>query len=181
VTQSFEAICESAYQLLKQGDPLSIEQGLSMLRREVKSRPSDARALFEYAGAFDFLGRESEAAPLYQRVLADGCERLPIEDQPRLFAQLGSTLRNLKRFDESREVLQQGIERFPEFQALRAFLSLTEFSAGQPEKSVQLLFGLVLQSPDSSIRNYSRALGWYVEKISSYPPSRVGAAEPTRD
>ena len=126
------------------------------------------KALFEYAGGFDFLGREAEALPHYQKVYQAGYEKLPLDDQPRLFVQLGSTLRNLKYLPESRDVLRHGLRHFPQCQALKAFLALTEYSSGNHSTSLQLLFEVMLEKPaDSSVAEYSRALRWYSENIAN--------------
>jgi tetratricopeptide (TPR) repeat protein len=163
-------VYETAFQLLKAGDPVSVDQGVALFRAEVEARPADMKALFEYAGAFDFLGKEAEALPHYEKVLQAGYEELPEDDQPRLFVQLGSTLRNLKQFVRSREVLLQGLQKFPDFQAIKAFLALTEYSSGDHAKAMQLLFEVTLENrPDPSISDYRRALGRYSEKISTFP------------
>jgi tetratricopeptide (TPR) repeat protein len=163
-------IYDEAFVHLKAGNSASIEMGLSMIRAEVDARPSDMKALFEYAGAFDFLGREEEALPHYEKVLAAGISELPEDDRPRLFVQLGSTLRNLKRFDRSREVLLEGLDQFPASQALKAFLALTEYSDGEHAKALQRLFDIVLENRvDDSISEYARPLHWYAERIESYP------------
>lgn len=104
-----------AYRLIRTGDPASIAVGLNLLRYDVDARPHDVQALFDYAGAFDLLGREAEALSLYERVLA-GVDQLPLDDRPRLYVQLGSTLRNLGDMDRSRQVLIAGQQRFPDHQ-----------------------------------------------------------------
>lgn len=47
--------------LLRKGDPASIGKALVMLGQITASEPENAKAWFEFAGAFDFLGREAEA------------------------------------------------------------------------------------------------------------------------
>ncbi len=160
------SVYATAFQLLKTNDPESIAKGFAMLRSEVESRPSDMKALFEYAGAFDFMGKEADALPHYEKILQRGYEKLPLDDQPRLFVQLGSTLRNLNQFSRSREILEQGLKYFPQYSALMAFLALTEYSLGNHAQSTQLLFEVLLENPtDSSITDYSRALRWYSKNI----------------
>lgn len=160
------SVYETADQLLKTGDDASIVRALALLRAEVEARPDDSKARFEYAGAFDYLGREAEALPHYQAVLAAGPGRLPADDRPRLYLQLGSTLRNLRRFEESREVLTRGLAEHPDFLALRAFLALTEYSAGDPERSITLLLEALMEKPaQPSIERYSRALRYYTRQL----------------
>lgn len=159
----------SAFELLQKGDPESIARGLAWLREYSAARPTDLQARFEYAGAFDFLGREAEALPLYEDILSCGFKNLPPEDQPKIFVQLGSTLRNLHRFEESRAVLQDGLYHFPTSGALKAFLALTNYSAGRPDTALAAVFDLLLStSPDPSIRAYARPLRRYSQNLTPY-------------
>jgi GNAT superfamily N-acetyltransferase len=99
-----------------------------------------------------------------------GYESLPAEDQARLFVQMGSTLRNLKEFQEAKKVLREGIERFPATQALKAFLGLTQYSDGHYRKAAKLfLQASVPAEGDTSMRDYARALKSYFDVIDTYP------------
>ena len=90
--------------------------------------PDDARALFERAGARDAAGQEAEAETLYRAALAAGLDE---EHRAQASIQLGSTLRNLGRIDESIEMLTAEQERGgPLADAASAFLSLTLASRG---------------------------------------------------
>lgn len=163
---STKPVYEHAFQLLRLGDTTSIEKGLALLLAEVEAHPLDAKARFEYAGAFDFIGLEVEALKHYERVLEYGYERLPLEDQPRLFVQLGSTLRNLKQFSKARSTLSQGLKKFPSYTALKAFLALTEYSCGNHAESVKLLFETLLVNPtDTSLQRYGNALRRYSDRV----------------
>ena len=155
-----------AFELLRSGEPASIDQALTMLRKEADANPDDFKALFEYAGAFDFLGREKDALPHYLKIFEQGHQRLPVDDQPRLYVQLGSTLRNLSSLPESKSILSEGIKYFPKYKALRVFLALTEHSLGNHAQAMQLMIEVTLEgTSDSSLVDYTRALGWYASKL----------------
>jgi thioredoxin-like negative regulator of GroEL len=159
-------VYDRAFGLLRQGDVANVEKGLAMLEAEVIARPEDSKALFEYAGGFDFLGREAEACIHYGRLAQAGVGNLPPEDQPRFFVQFGSTLKNCGRLPESRALLRAGLERFPDFTALRAFLALTEHADGQHRAAMRELFAVLLAEPmEGSLRTYSRALRGYASKL----------------
>lgn len=69
----------------------------------VAERPDDPVAVFELAGARDYVGREAEAEPLYRRALELGL------DEPRhgqAVIQLASTVRNLGRPREALALLR---------------------------------------------------------------------------
>src|SRR5512133_3537488 len=103
------------------------EEALAIVRALVERCPNDPRAHFEFAGALDFQGHEAEAVAPYRRAQTLG---LAGGDLPRLYVQLGSTLRNVGEFDEAVEFLQEGRTRFPDHAAIRAFHALALLSAG---------------------------------------------------
>lgn len=152
-----------AFELLSQ--PATAAEGLRLLEDQVGREPDSARALFDLGSAYDALDRESEADALYQRVRAIGLERLPMDEQPRWFVQAGSTLRLLGRLDESRKVLSEGIGRYPDYIALRAFAALTELADGQPDAAALSLLDALLRFDNPSLRYYGRALRAYRDEI----------------
>ena len=166
-----ERVYKRADELVRLGDDESVAKALALLHEQVTVRPRDAKAWFELAGAYDFLGRETEALPHYNQVVTIGVDSLPDDDRPRLYVQLGSTLRNLKLFDQSRALLLKGIIHFPEVAAIRAFLALTEYSSGNYQGSSKLLFEALMSQAeeDKSISDYRRALTHYITNIDTFP------------
>ena len=164
------ALYQAAESLLRRGENSSTEEALEMLRALTEREPQNAKAWFERAGAYDFWGREAEALPHYLRAQEIGFDQLPTEDQPRLFVQLGSTLRNLKKYEQSAHVLKDGIEKFPNCAALKAFSGLTAYSNGGYRKAAKLFLEASLpREGDSSMRDYARALGFYQSQIDTFP------------
>jgi len=155
------APCQEADVLIRSADPENVDKGLAMLRTCADSRPDDAVAWYRLGSALDFTDREAEAMVAYQRVFDLGVGRLDPDDQPCLYVQAGSTLRNLDRLDEA------GRSRFPKFAALTVFLALIEVSAGRDRRAIDLLFEALLDegSGDGSIEVYSRALHFYAGKL----------------
>src|SRR5262245_14823937 len=92
------------------------EEALVLLPALVERCPTDPRAHFEYAGALDYQGREAEAVAPYRRAQTLG---LSGDDLPRLYVQLGSTLRNVGAISEAVDFLQVGQARFPDHAAIR--------------------------------------------------------------
>jgi tetratricopeptide (TPR) repeat protein len=158
---------EKAQSLVRSDDPDQVEQAIDWLRRRAEVDPDDAAAWFRYGGALDYSDREAAAMDAYQRVLDLGVDRLEPDDQPRLFVQAGSTLRNLGRLDEARELLESGRWQFPDNRAIVAFLALVEVSAGNQGRAVDLLFEALLAPDDGSVPHYRRALAWYAADIRS--------------
>ena len=67
-----------------------------------------------------------------------------------------STYRTLGRDADSDRVLREGIERFPDFKALRAFHAMTLYNLGRPRDAVEQLLELLVETAnDPSIERYS--------------------------
>ena len=134
-------------QLIEEIDALAVE------------RPEDdARALFERACARDTAGLEAEAEQLYRAALESG--RLDPYRRTRAVIQLGSTLRWLKRLDESEALLvgelshhmQPGHDR-PLHDEARAILSLTYAAQGRGNEAA----GLALAALAPRLSRYQRS------------------------
>src|ERR1700734_4095813 len=109
---------ERGWAAARRDDP---EPTVGYFRDLARQHPGDAHALFEYAGALDFAGREAEAAPVYEQAFSappagDGLRRPLI--------QYGRTLRNLGRFDEAVQVMRRADEPFPGPDSIAAFVAL---------------------------------------------------------
>jgi thioredoxin-like negative regulator of GroEL len=103
----------------------------------------------------------------YERVFDLGIEQLDPVDQPRLYVQAASTLRNLNRYDEARALLERGREQFPKHHVLAVFLALVEVSAGRDRRAIDLLFEVILGGGDGddSVSWYPRSLAAYADDI----------------
>jgi Flp pilus assembly protein TadD len=143
-------------------------EALDLALSLVERYPDDPRSHFEYAGVLDFQGREADAVAPYRRAQALG---LAGDDLPRLYVQLGSTLRNVGDLDEAVRFLAEGRQRFPDHAAIRAFHALALVSAGRcPEAAVTLL-ELVTEQPTAiDLDGYDRALRQYTDE------SRIGSS-----
>jgi len=138
-------------------------EAIEYFRRLVKQHPDDARVRFEYAGAHDFAGYEAEAIPIYEEAMRLG---LASEFLPRAYLQLGSSLRNVGRYDEAVQTLNEGCERFPDFHALRIFRAFALYSAGRCRDAVVELLETLLSQPDSPLLGgYARAIRYYTGEI----------------
>lgn len=151
----------------EQGGTDGTSREIDRLRAQAEERPDDVAAWFALGGELDSEGFEAGAMEAYDRVLAIGFERLPDARQPELFVQAGSTLRNLGRLDEARELLERGRNVWPEFRALTAFLSLVELSAGNDRRAALLLLGDAAgdHGTDASLARYQRSLRAYAADL----------------
>lgn len=151
----------------RHGNAETAEQAIDLLLQNALAKETDPKAWFELAGCLNYLGREAEALPHYERAFAAGLERLPMGDQPRLFLQWGSTLRNLGRFEDSEAVLMKGAHHFPEMKVMKAFLALTQYTRGNFRGAAQALFVLLHSKhpEDTSLADYARTLDWSIDHL----------------
>jgi tetratricopeptide (TPR) repeat protein len=162
--ESFDEEAARSWALNRAGQA---EDALAIMRALVERCPNDPRAHFEFAGALDYQGREDEAVAPYRRAQTLG---LSGSDLPRLYVQLGSTLRNVGEFNEAVEFLQEGRTLFPDHAAIRAFHALALLSAGQSLESVVSLLDVIVAHADViGLDGYERALRAYTGELTSRP------------
>jgi Flp pilus assembly protein TadD len=139
------------------------EEALAIVRELVDRYPDDPRAHFEYAGALDYQGREAEAVAPYRRA-QELC--LAGDDLPRLYVQLGSTLRNVGEFAEAERFLAEGRERFPEHAGIQAFHALALVSAERCTEAVVALLDLINRNADTiDLDGYDCAIRAYTDEL----------------
>ena len=135
--------------------------------------PDDAVIAYQTAWAHDVLDLEEEAVPYYERALAATSAPLSDDDRRGALLGLGSTYRVLGAHGRAVAVLREGVAAYPEDGALRAFLAMALYSAGEQEEAMSLLLLLLTAtSDDPSIRAYERALTHYATHLG--PPSAPG-------
>lgn len=155
---NIEALIEQGLELETEGNEAA---AIAYFQRLVAQYPDDARVQFETGGAYDFAGQEAEAIPHYRRAIELG---LLEDDLPKVAVQLGSSLRNVGKYDEAVKVLAEACKRFPEHRALRAFLALAQVSAGEEKTAVAGLLDLLLTNP-GAVEAYSRSLRYYADEL----------------
>jgi tetratricopeptide (TPR) repeat protein len=149
-----------AVRLREQGELEEARQLLLDLRAE---RPDDPKVAVQTAWVHDSMGLEEEAVEHYEAALAGD---LTEEEARGAYLGLGSTLRTLGRDEDSDRIFREGIERFPDFPALRAFRAMTLYNLDRPREAVQLLLEVLLETADEpSIERYRRALTAYAENL----------------
>lgn len=149
-----------AIQLRKDNKP---DHALILLTELLKSNPEDPVINYQMAWTCDFMGKESEAVPFYEKAVATG---LSGEDRKGAMLGLGSTYRCLGEYQKSLKIFDQAIKEFAEDRSLKVFRALTNYNLGKSEDSVcELLIQLVDTTNDQSIKSYEKALRFYSNKL----------------
>ncbi|MFF2961515.1 tetratricopeptide repeat protein [Streptomyces sp. NPDC057963] len=156
-----DTLLATAVRLRTDGRPEEARQQLLALSAAF---PADAEVAYQTAWAHDVLGLEAEAVPFYERCL--GGTGLSQEDRRGALLGLGSTHRVLGQYEKAVEVLREGVERFPDDGALRAFLAMALFNTGEHHESTQLLLRLLAAtSEDPHVRQYRKAIEHYAQDL----------------
>ena len=138
------------------------DEAIKILELLLKSSPEDPDINYQMAWTFDSIGKESDAAPFYEKAIANGL----VTDREGAMLGLGSTYRCLGDYKKSLRIFDMAISEFPENLALKVFRALTLFNLNDSETAVgQLLLQLLDTTSDSSIKSYEGALRFYSDKL----------------
>lgn len=150
----------NAIVLREQGD---LKGAHEMLVRLVKDSPDDPILNYHCAWSCDALGLEREAIPYYVRALHLG---LPDEEMQGAILGLGSTYRALGMYEDAHDMLQHGVETFPDNRALAVFHAMTLYNLRLYDKAMEhTLMALAETSGDHRIQRYRRAIEFYAQRL----------------
>jgi tetratricopeptide (TPR) repeat protein len=149
----------AAIELRKNKKP---EEAIKILVELLQSSPNDPDINYQMEWTCDFMGKESEAVPYYEKAIANGLK----EDRLGAMLGLGSTYRCLGEYEKSLMIFNQGVSEFPDDRALKVFRALTLYNLGKAEESVsQLLIQLLDTTNDEAIKSYEGAFRFYSDKL----------------
>lgn len=125
--------------------------------------PENPVVQYKTACVFDYLGRERDAVPYYIAAIEYD---LPGRNLRSAYLGLGSTYRTLGLYAESKKILLEGLNRFPEADEMKVFLAMTLYNLGEHHEAVSSLVKLVAETTsDENILNYGRAILFYAEDM----------------
>ncbi len=121
-----------------------------------EEHPDNAQVLYELGGAYDTDGQEETALGYYRRAIELGLQGKWLRQ---CYLQMGSTLRNLEKFDESLSTFDLGLSNFPESTSLKIFRALTLHAMGKVNASLGSVFEFLASNlHDEEIQRYKAAL-----------------------
>ena len=151
---------ENAIAKRKEGD---YESSIHILTSLVEQFPNDAYIYYQCASSMDVAGREADAVPYYKRAISLGLDR---EFLQHAFIGLGSTYRTLGKYKKAKETLQEGMELFPNNNALKAFYAMTLYNLKKHDEAMEILLRVMVEtSNDQAVQNYQRAIKYYADKL----------------
>jgi tetratricopeptide (TPR) repeat protein len=137
------------------------EEARAILLDLDSKNPTNSNIALQCAITHDNLGLEAEAISFYERAIELG---LPTQDLQNAILGLGSSYRCLKKYEKSLEVLEDGVQRFPNNWSIKVFLAMTCYECGHHGKAMELLLNCLAEtSADQTIHDYKRAIGFYAQ------------------
>ncbi|OBW60119.1 hypothetical protein A9986_02770 [Solibacillus silvestris] len=140
-----------------------LQQSNQLLLDLVEQHPNDAYVNYQCAWSFDVLGEESKAVPYYKEAIQGNLNE---EDLANAYLGLGSTYRTLGEYENSKHMLEKGVEKFPHNLAIQVFYAMTLFNLNEHERSMELLLkNLASTSSDPQIQTYKKSIIFYSDKL----------------
>lgn len=135
----------------------------TLLKKLADLYPDDAYIQYQCAWSYDVLGEEAKAVPHYEAAIRGELEPGDLQNA---YLGLGSTYRALGDYENSKRVFVEGIQHFPDDQALKTFYSLTLYNLGGSHDAVQMLLkALLATTGDPQIKSYEKALDFYADHL----------------
>ncbi|MDM5155265.1 tetratricopeptide repeat protein [Bacillus sp. DX1.1] len=150
-------------QLLQQAIDLRNEKKYEESRNiliELLNLTKDAEVLYQCAWTHDAMGLETEAAPYYEQAIVNG---LAGEDLRGAYIGLGSTYRCIGEYNKSIITLEAGLQRFPDDDAMKVFLSLAKYNVKEYEEAMKLLIDTAVKL--ETVKEYERAILFYKDHL----------------
>ena len=137
-------LIDAGLELKQQGN---VQAAIEHFRQLSATYPQHPRIMFELAGAWRAFGVPERALPLYRKLVAlPKNQGLPPKLMPRLYTQLGATLRLLGNFTESLTVVEEGLRLYPAYRPLRVYRMFALHSSGYHQNAMVDALALMLES-----------------------------------
>ncbi|MCB0390814.1 MAG: tetratricopeptide repeat protein [Bdellovibrionales bacterium] len=151
---------QKAVGLRNQGKP---QAAFLIIKKLLEDFPNDAKCNYQAAWTCDYMGKESEALPYYERAIKNG---LVGDDLKGALLGLGSTYRCLGKYQESLSIFDKAVAEFPEDRAFKVFRAMTLYNLKRHDKAFsEMLIQLLDTTSDKDILAYEKALRFYSDKL----------------
>jgi cyanophycin synthetase len=140
----------------KKGSNISRERNFKKLYEQYHNNSIVA---YEYASSLDSNGKEEKAIPIYKEAI-DQKIQMPFKIMCEI--QLGSSLRVVGKMDESKEILENVLEKTSDPAALM-FLILTLYNSKELDDAFCHIFNYFLKKKEGLVTNYYSALKEYMK------------------
>ena len=155
-----DKLFQQAVELRQSG---KVKEALNIFIELLNDHPEQAEVNYQCAWCCDLLGEESSAVPYYEKALALG---LTDESSKGAMLGLGSTYRTLGKYEQSKKLLEQAIERFPDELHFQVFYAMTLYNLQEHAKAMDILLKCITKSSQNEdILAYKNAINFYADKL----------------
>ncbi|MEO4052311.1 tetratricopeptide repeat protein [Solibacillus sp. CAU 1738] len=155
-----DKLFQQAVELRKSG---KVKEALNIFKELLDDHPYHAEVHYQYAWCCDLLGEESSAVPYYEKAIALG---LTDESLKGAMLGLGSTFRTLGKYEQSKKILEQAIDHFPDQIQFQVFYAMTLYNVQEHTKAMNLLLKCITNTTqDEEILAYKNAINFYADKL----------------
>lgn len=149
-----------AIQLRESGKQEEAKEILMKLHSEF---PDDTQVNYQCAWIHDSLGLEREAIPFYEKAISTGLQG---DDLRNALLGMGSTFRCIGEYQKAKETFETALEKFPDGNEFKVFLSMVYYNLKEYSKAMELLLNNIAEtSKDENVTQYQRAIQFYADKL----------------
>lgn len=140
-----------------------LQEALAELLELAAENPDSPLVSYECASAYDRLGDEEAAIPLYERAIANG---LSGDELRGALVGLGSSRNVVGDRDGAVAAFERGRAQFPGAREFDVFLALALHGLKQHGQALRMaLLALIDTTFDPNIRKYERAIRYYADSL----------------
>lgn len=140
-----------------------VNEALKIFKELLVDYPNHAEINYQCAWCCDLLGEESSAVPYYEKALAFGLNDVNTKGA---MLGLGSTYRTLGKYEQSKNIFEQAIERFPDQMQFKVFYAMTLYNLQEHAKAMDILLKCITNTTCSKeILAYKNAINYYADKL----------------
>lgn len=138
-------------------------EALEIFQQLLKESPHVADLHFQCAWTLDRLGMERQAVDFYKQALHLGLNQ---DKKKAAMLGLGSTYRCLGLYHESKTILLEAMNAFPNEKQFNTFFAMTLYNLEEYEHAMEALLHIITETTnDENIKSYKHAIEFYASRL----------------
>lgn len=140
-----------------------ISQSRAILFELLELNKNNPEVNYHIGVSFDNAGFTLDAIPYYEKAIELGLNTIDLE---RCYLGLGSSYRLIGEYEKAVNILENGVQKYPDNKALQTFLSITYYNVGNYKEALEItLNNLVDTSNDEKIKFFNKPLKFYANHL----------------
>jgi len=140
-----------------------LQESRELLLDLLTQEPNNPSVWYQCAWVHDVMELEREAIPYYLKSLELGLQG---EERQGAFLGLGSTYRTIGMYEQSKAILEEAINEYPEKKEYQVFLAMVKYNLKEYSDAMEIVLRLLGEtSSDQGIQSYKSAILYYSNKL----------------